>query len=85
MVNLIVPLPYIQMFAVCVDDSLPKFKPDNWIKKNHWYNIKHFANSLNTDVMAVTITDKKGKIIKPSSTMYAFRLDRFIVKSIYLN
>ena len=85
MVSLKVPLPYTQMFAVCIDDSLPKFKPDNWIKKGKWYNIKYFAESLNTDGVAVTITDKRGNVIEPSTSMSAFKLERFVIKTLFLN
>lgn len=85
MVNLFSPPSYIQLYAECIDDSLPKFKPDNWIAKDRWYKIKHFAESLNTDGLAVTITNKQGEVIEPSSTMSSFKETRFKIHSICLN
>jgi len=84
-VPLRIPIPIYQLYAICVDDSLPKFKPDNWVKKNRWYKVKWFAESLNVDDIAVTITDKDDNIIEPSSSMSAFKVSRFIIHEICLN
>ena len=84
-VPLFIPQPFYQLYAECIDDSMPKFKPDNWVKVNRWYKVKWFAESLNTDEQAVTITDKDGNIIEPSSSMSAFKVSRFIIHEICLN
>lgn len=85
MVNLIVPPPHIQMFAICKDDTLPKFKPDNWIENGRWYPVRCFAHALNTDGIAVAITDNKNKVIHPSDSMSSFKLERFDLVEIHLN
>lgn len=75
----------MQVFAICIDDSLPKFTPDAWIEKDRWYKVKHFAHSLNTDGLAVTITNNKGEEINPSNSMSSFIEKRFIFEEICLN
>ena len=84
-VPLFVPPSYIQLYAFCIDDSLPKFKPDSWIKKNRLYKVKHYAESLNTDSIALTVMDKDNNIIHPSPSMSAFKIDRFELMMTYLN
>jgi hypothetical protein len=84
-VPLFIPEPFYQIYAECIDDSMPKFKPDNWVKANRWYKVKWFAESLNTDEQAITIADKNDEIIHPSSSMSAFKSSRFIIHSICLN
>lgn len=84
-VPLKIPIPIYQLYAECIDDSLPKFQPDNWVKKGRWYKVKWFTDALNTDDIAVTITDKNDNIIEPSSSMSAFKVSRFIIHDICLN
>lgn len=85
MANLIKPAPFVDIFAFCIDDSLPKFKPDNWVKKNKLYRLKYMAESLNTNEMAITIMDKNGDEINPSDSIKAFKSERFILFQIFLN
>lgn len=85
MVNLFSPPPFVATYAFCIDDSLPKFKPDNWISKNRLYRLKYFCESLNTDGMAVTLVDGNGEEIHPSDSMNSFRSDRFTFFEIILN
>jgi len=85
MANLLTPAPYVLVFAFCIDDSLPKFKPNNWVKKNRLYKLKYITDSLNTQEMAVTITDKFGNEINPTEDIKAFRSERFDFFQIFLN
>lgn len=85
MANLIKPAPFVDIFAFCIDDSLPKFKPDNWVKKHKLYRLKYMAESLNTNEMAITIMDKNGDEINPSDSIKAFKSERFILFQIFLN
>lgn len=85
MVNLFAPPSFISIYAYCIDDSMPKFKPENWIKKNRLYRLKYFCESLNTDGLAVTLTDSTGEEIHPSDSMNSFRSDRFEFFQIVLN
>lgn len=85
MVNLFAPPPFIAVYAYCIDDSLPKFKPQNWIRKNRLYRLKHFCESLNTDGLAVTLIDRNGEEIHPSDSMSSFRSDRFEFFHIIMN
>lgn len=85
MANLIKPAPFVDILAFCIDDSLPKFKPDNWVKKNKLYRLKYMAESLNTNEMAITIMDKNGDEINPSDSIKAFKSERFILFQIFLN
>lgn len=85
MANIFSPPKYFQLFAECVDDSLPKFKPDNWIVQGRWYKVKYLADALNTDGIALTITNNKDEIIEPSSTMSSFKFNRFIIHEVCLN
>jgi hypothetical protein len=85
MANLITPAPFVEIFAFCIDDSLPKFKPDNWVKKNKLYRLKYMAESLNTSEMAITIMDRNGDEINPSDSIKAFKSERFILFPIFLN
>ena len=85
MVNLFAPPPFIAVYAYCKDDSLPKFKPQNWIRKNRLYRLKHFCESLNTDGLAVTLIDRNGEEIHPSDSMSSFRSDRFEFFHIIMN
>lgn len=84
-VELKVPSPIFQIYAICKDDSLPNFVPDNWIKENRWYKVKWFADALNVDDVAVTITDKENNEIHPSPSICAFRVSRFEFQQICLN
>lgn len=86
-VKLIIPLPFYQLYAECIDDSIPnKLTPDAWIKQGNWYKIKHFVeNSLNTDGSTVTITDKDNNEIRPSETIWSFKPERFKIHHICLN
>jgi hypothetical protein len=85
MANLIKPAPFVDILAFCIDDSLPKFKPDNWVKKNKLYRLKYMAESLNTNEMAITIMDRNGDEINPSDSIKAFKSERFILFQIFLN
>lgn len=85
MANLITPAPFVNIFAFCIDDSLPKFKPDRWVKKHKLYKLKYIAESLNTNEMAITIVDKEGNEINPSENIKAFKSERFILFQIFLN
>jgi len=85
MANLIKPAPFVDILAFCIDDSLPKFKPDNWVKKNKLYRLKYMAESLNTSEMAITIMDRNGDEINPSDSIKAFKSERFILFPIFLN
>ena len=85
MINLFIPPPYMQLFAECIDDSLPSFTPDNWIKKGKWYKVKHYADALNTDGLAITICNNKDEVIEPSSTMSSFKFERFTIHVLCLN
>ena len=85
MTNLFINSPIYQLYAECIDDSLPKFIPDNWIKKDRWYKVKYFAEALNTDGKAITITDRFNEEIHPSNTHFAFTDNRFIIHTICLN
>jgi hypothetical protein len=85
MPNLYTPLPYIALYAFCVDDSLPKFRPDNWVRRYRLYRVKYLCESLNTDGMAITLVDKRGEEIHPSDSMSSFRAERFDIFEIFLN
>ena len=85
MAQLFSPPKYIQLFAECIDASLPKFTPDNWVEENKWYKVKYIAEALNTDGIAVTITNSKDEVIEPSSTMSSFKSERFILHEVCLN
>lgn len=85
MPQLYTPAPYITLYAYCVDDSLPRFRPDNWIRKNRLYRVKFICESLNTDGMALTLVDKRGEEIHPSDSMSSFRADRFRMFQVFLN
>jgi len=84
-VPLVVPAPCYQLYAECIDDTLPKFTPENWIKKDRWYKVKQWTDALNTDGVAITITDSKNNEIHPSNSMSAFKSERFIIHTICLN
>jgi len=85
-VKLIVPLPFYQLYAECVDDTPPKNETNAWIKQGNWYKVKHFVeNSLNTDGATVTITDKDNNEIHPTETIWSFKLERFKIHHICLN
>lgn len=84
-VPLIMPLPCYQLYAECIDDTLPKFKPNSWVKKDKWYKVKHWTDSLNTDGIAITITDRHNNEINPSDSISAFKSERFIIHTICLN
>ena len=85
-VPLFTSAPWIQLFAECIDDSLPKkFTPDNWIKNKRWYKVKYFAEALNTDGSAITITNNKDEEIRPSPSMASFKAERFIIHEVCLN
>lgn len=81
------PAKHIQVFAKCVDDSLPiSFKPNQWIKKDKIYKVKYIAEPLNvTEGEAITITNDKGIEISPSESIGAFRSDRFETFEVFLN
>lgn len=85
MADLITPASFVNVYAFCIDDSMPKFKPDQWVKKNKLYKLKYITDSLNTDEQAVTITDKNGNEINPSDTIKAFKSERFIFFQVILN
>lgn len=85
MPRLFTPPPYLAVFAFCIDDTKPKFEPDNWIVKNRLYRMKFICESLNTEGMAVTLIDSKGEEIHPSDSMSSFRADRFRFFEIILN
>jgi hypothetical protein len=85
MANLMIPPPFVNMYAFCKDDTLPKFKPDNWIEKNKIYRIKYIAQSLNTDELAITLIDNNGEEINPSETIKSFKSERFDFFEFYLN
>lgn len=85
MADLITPASFVNVFAFCIDDSLPKFKPEQWVKKNRLYKLKYVTDSLNTEEMAVTITDKNNNEINPSDSVKAFKSERFIFFQIILN
>jgi len=84
-VPLALPPRYYQVYAWCIDASLPNFTPDEWIEEGKIYKVKHFAESLNTDDVAVTITDDVGEEIHPSESMHSFKLSRFELFHICLN
>ena len=85
MPNLYAPLPYIALYAFCIDDSLPKFRPDNWIRRNRLYRVKFICDALNTDGMALTLLDSRGEEIHPSDSMSSFRAERFDIFQTFLN
>jgi len=85
MATIFSPPKYFQLYAECIDDSLPKFTPNQWVKQNRWYKVKYFAESLNTDTMAITITDRMNNEIIPSDSISAFKIERFILHEICLN
>lgn len=85
MADLLKPAPYMLIYAFCIDDSLPKFKPDKWVKKNKLYILKYITDSLNTNEMAVTICDNLGNEINPSENIKAFKSERFDFFQICLN
>jgi hypothetical protein len=85
MADLIAPASFVNVFAFCIDDSLPKFTPDRWIQKNRVYKLKYITDSLNTSEMAVTIVDRNGDEINPSDSVRAFKSERFQFFQIILN
>ena len=76
---------HIELYAICIDDSLPKFTPDQWIKHGRLYKVKHFTDSLNTSGTAITIVDKNNNVIKPNESMFSFKEERFQIIPISLN
>lgn len=86
MVNLNVPPKYLALYAKCIDDSLPAFNPDEWVKEGKVYRVKHYTEPLNTaEGYAVTIVDEDGEEIHPSASHWSFASDRFEMYSVYLN
>lgn len=85
MVRLFSPPPFLSVYAFCINDELPRFHPENWIKKNRLYRMKYYCESLNSDGLAVTLTDKDGNEIHPSNSMSSFRAERFVFFEIVLN
>lgn len=85
-VPLMPPPNHRQVFARCVDDTLPnKFTPDSWIEKGKIYKVKYFVESLNTDNICITITNNAGEEIHPSDSIFSFKIDRFEIFDICLN
>ena len=86
MVNLIVPPNYQVIYAWCIDDSLPAFKPEEWIEKGRVYAVKHISEPLNiSEGYALTILDMEGNEIHPSASHWSFASHRFDLFSIFLN
>lgn len=80
------PKSFIQMYALCIDDTLPKFTPIDWIKKDKLYRVKQFANALNlSEGEAVTITDASGAVLRPSPSHGSFNTMRFHFFEVVLN
>ncbi|PSR55454.1 hypothetical protein AHMF7605_19055 [Adhaeribacter arboris] len=86
MVNLNIPPKYVALYAHCIDDSLPSFEPDEWIEAGRIYAVKCFTEPLNvSEGVAVTILNRDGQEIHPSSSHWSFASNRFELFSIYLN
>lgn len=85
MADLIAPASFVEVYAMCIDDSMPNFIPEKWVQKNHLYKLKYITESLNTSEMAVTITDCYGNEINPSDNIKAFKSERFHFFQIILN
>lgn len=86
MATLYNPPSYLKIYAKCINDSLPKFKPNNWIKNGKFYNVKSFVEPLNlTEEMAVIITDSKNNEIHPNATYWSFNSNRFEFFNVFLN
>lgn len=85
MAQLYSPPAFVETYAYCIDDSMPNFVPDKWIKKNHLYKMKFFTDSLNTAEMAITICDNKGNEINPCDNIKSFKSERFVFFNIILN
>ena len=86
MVNLIYPPSYMMVYAKCIDDTLPTFEPEEWVKEGQVYMVKHFTEPLNQEEgMAVTIIDDTGDEIHPSSSHWSFSSNRFELFSVFLN
>jgi hypothetical protein len=76
----------LQLFAICVDDSLPTvFTPDNWIKRGKMYKVAYLGTALNISEEAVGITDSKNQPIFPSDQYKTFKAERFTFITICLN
>jgi len=85
MPELYAPPKYLDVFLFCIDDSLPKFKPVNWIKRDHLYRLKYISESLNSSEYAVAICDNNNHEINPSEDIKSFRSERFLFFNIILN
>jgi hypothetical protein len=80
----------VEAFGLCIDDSLPNFEVNMWIKKGAIYKIlKNSAKSdLVSDSMGVMIEDVQGCPIIPNQELDVERvkLDRLqIIQVITLN
>ena len=85
-VQLKFPAKFIQIYATCIDDTLPKFKPNEWVKTNKIYKVKAFTEALNqTEATAIIITDKEGNEIHPSDSHWSFSSERFSFFEVILN
>lgn len=86
MADIYKPLSYIQLFAVCIDDSKPKFEPDDWITNNRLYRVVGFTEPLNqTEGQALIISDSSFRELHPSPSHWSFKSDRFVIFDIVLN
>jgi len=85
MPELYTPAPYLSVYAFCLDDSLPNFKPNQWIEKDRLYKVKFICDALNTDGSAITIINRHEEEIHPSNSMSSFRAERFEIFEIFLN
>lgn len=86
MVNVYKPAPFRLLYAICKDDTRPKFVTEDWIQNNRWYKIRGFTEPLNqTEGQALILLDNTGRELHASDIHWSFRSDRFDIVEYILN
>lgn len=86
MVNVYKPAPHIQLYAICKDDSRPKFVNQDWIQKERWYAVRGFTEPLNqSDGQGLIILDNTGRELHASEIHWSFSSLRFDIIEFNLN
>lgn len=85
MITIFKPLPFMQIFATCVDDTKPNFEPNNWIQNDKTYKVTGWTNALNCSSTSLIIANNDGQEIHPNENVKGFRAERFVCFSVILN
>ena len=79
-----------QLAVVCVDDSKPMFKPNDWVKNGETYLVDGIVCSLDdNNVINFIVSDKQGDRLVPHNQIPAIKSERFsmhnVIGPIFLN